>query len=140
VLFRSVLNPFVGRASDRFGRLRPLRFALMAATIVCIGLALADSAVAITVLVIAAAFGFGAMYSPAMALVADRADTVGLPQGLGFGLMNTFWALGLVVGPLLAGAISDRRGDQIPYLIGAALTLATLLATTQPLRRRLATA
>jgi MFS family permease len=135
-----VLNPFVGRASDRYGRLRPLRFALMAATIVCVGLALADGAVAITVLVIAAAFGFGALYSPAMALVADRADTVGLPQGLGFGLMNTFWALGLVVGPLLAGAISDRRGDQIPYLIGAALTLATLVATTQPLRRRLVTA
>ncbi len=134
------LNPFVGRASDRYGRLRPLRFALMAATAVCIGLALADSAAAITALVIAAAFGFGAMYSPAMALVADRAEAVGLPQGLGFGLMNTFWALGLLVGPPLAGAISDRHGDQIPYLIGAALTLATLLATTYPLRRRLVTA
>jgi MFS family permease len=134
------LNPFVGRSSDRFGRLRPLRFALVAATTVCIGLALADSAVAITVLVIAAAFGFGAMYSPAMALVADRAEAVGLPQGLGFGVMNTFWALGLLVGPPLAGAISDRHGDQIPYLVGAMLALATLLATVSPLRHRLVTA
>jgi len=55
-------------------------------------------------------------------------------------VMNTFWALGLLVGPPVAGAISDRHGDQIPYLIGAALALATLLATAYPLRRRLVTA
>ncbi len=133
------LNPIIGRVSDRFGRLLPLRIALAAATIVCLGLAVADSSAAIVALVLAAAFGFGAMYSPAMALVADRADAVGLPYGLGFGLMNTFWALGLLVGPIMAGVISEKHGDQLPYLIGGTLTLATLLATTYPVRRRLAT-
>jgi len=123
------LNPLVGRASDRFGRLLPVRVALAAATFVCLGLALADSSAAIVVLVLAAAFGFGSMYSPAMALVADRAEAVGLSYGLGFGLMNTFWALGLLIGPIVAGAISERHGDHLPYLICGVLALATLLAT-----------
>jgi predicted MFS family arabinose efflux permease len=135
-----VLNPIVGRASDRYGRLRPLRVALTGATLVCVGLALADSSAAIVLLVFGAAFGFGAIYSPAMALVADRAEAAGLAQGLGFGLMNTFWALGLLLGPTIAGAISDRHGDGLPYLIGGTLALLTLLATTRPLRRRLVTA
>ncbi len=131
------LNPLVGHASDRFGRLLPLRAGLVAATLVSAGLAFADSATAIIVLAWAAAFGFGSMYSPAMALVADRAEAAGLAQGLGFGLMNTFWALGLFVAPPAAGALSDAYGDHVPYLIGGLLALVTLLATTRPVRRRL---
>jgi MFS family permease len=135
-----VLNPIVGRASDRYGRLRPLRAALAGATLVCVGLALADSATLIVLLVFAAAFGFGAMYSPAMALVADRAETAGLAQGPAFGLMNTFWALGLLVGPPIAGAISDRHDDGLAYLVGGTLALLTLVVTAHPVRRRLAPA
>jgi MFS family permease len=136
-LVEVALNPFVGRASDRFGRLLPLRVALTAATFACVGLALADSSTAIILLVLGASFGFGSMYSPAMALVADRAEVLGLPYGLGFGVMNTFWALGLLIAPPVAGAISEHHGDQVPYLIAGVLTLATLLATTRPVRRRL---
>ena len=134
------LNPLVGHASDRFGRLLPVRFALVGATGVCLGLALADSSTAIVACTLAAAFGFGAMYSPAMALVADRAEAVSLPFGLAFGLMNTFWALGLLIGPVVAGAISESHGDSLPYLIGGLLALATLIATALPVRRRLVTA
>jgi MFS family permease len=117
--------------------LLPLRAGLAGATVVCAGLAFADSATAIVVLVWAAAFGFGSMYSPAMALVADRAEAAGLPQGLGFGFMNTFWALGLLVAPPAAGALSDAYGDHVPYMIGGLLALTTLLATARPVRRRL---
>ena len=134
------LNPLVGYASDRFGRLLPLRTALAAATVTCVGLALADSSEAIVLLVWAAAFGFGTMYSPAMALVADRAEAAGLAQGFGFGLMNSFWALGLIVAPPFAGALSESHGDHLPYLIGGMLALLTLLGTTRPIRRRLAAA
>lgn len=134
------LNPLVGHASDRFGRLLPLRAGLAAATAVCAGLAFAGSAAAIVVLVWAAAFGFGSMYSPAMALVADRAEAAGLAQGLGFGFMNTFWALGLLVAPPAAGALSDAYGDHVPYMIVGIMALMTLLATTRPVRRRLRTA
>jgi len=134
------LNPLIGRASDRRGRLLPLRMALAGATVTSVGLAMAESTVAIVLLVWVAAFGFGAMYSPAMALVADRAEAAGLAQGFGFGVMNSFWALGLIVGPPVAGALSESYGDYVPYLIGAVLTLLTLLGTARPVRRRLAAA
>jgi MFS family permease len=136
-LVEVALNPFVGRASDRFGRLLPLRLSLTASAFACLGLSLADTSQAIVLLVLAASFGFGSMYSPAMALVADRAEAAGQPHGLGIGLMNTFWALGLLIAPPDAGAISEHQGAHVPYLIGGALTLATLLATTRPIRRRL---
>jgi MFS family permease len=138
--FEVALNPIVGHASDRFGRLLPVRIALGTSTLVCVGLALADVPAGIVLLVWAAAFGFGTMYSPAMALVADRAEAAGLAQGFGFGLMNTFWALGLLVGPPVAGALSESHGQAVPYLIGATLALLTLLATARPVRRRLAAA
>jgi MFS family permease len=135
-----VLNPLVGIASDRRGRLLPLRAALIAASVTWIGLALAESSTAIVLLVWTAAFGLGTMYSPAMALVADRAEAAGLAQGFGFGVMNSFWALGLIVAPPLAGALSESYGDYLPYMIGAVLSVLTLIGTARPVRRRLAAA
>lgn len=136
-LVEVVMNPVLGRASDRFGRLRPLRAALVAGIFVSLGFAVAEAPGAIVALVCASAFGFGGIYSPAMALVADRAEAAGLPQGLGFGLMNSFWAAGLLVGPPVAGVLSERYGDHVPYLVGTALLLATLAASGRTIRRRL---
>jgi MFS family permease len=65
-----------------------------------------------------------------MALVSDRAEAAGLSQAIGFGIMNTAWALGNGTGPALAGAVADAAGDAVPYLIAAALCLVTLLATS----------
>ena len=66
-----------------------------------------------------------------MALVSDRAEAAGLSQAIGFGTINTAWALGNMTGPAAAGAIAEAAGDSVPYLIGAALCLLTLVATTR---------
>jgi MFS family permease len=127
-LVETAVNPLVGRLSDRRGRLVPIRASLAGSIAVGVALALAESPHWIAVLVIAAALAFGGFYTPGMALVADRVDRAGLGQGLGFGLINSAWALGALAGPALGGALADLLGDAAPYLLGAALSATTLAA------------
>ena len=128
-LLETAVNPFLGRFSDRRGRLLPIRVALAASVAVALAFAVADAPWAIALLAVLAAVSFGAFYTPGMALVSDRAETVGLSQAIGFGIMNTAWALGNGTGPALAGVVADHAGDSVPYLVAAALCLVTLLAT-----------
>src|SRR6185312_3286007 len=86
-----VVNPVVGRISDRRGRLLPVRVALAASIAVAIAFALATEPRVVAVLVVAASVTFGGFYTPGMALVSDRADRAGLSQGIGFGVTNTAW-------------------------------------------------
>ena len=124
-----VINPFLGRATDRRGRLLPIRIALAASIAVALLLAGASEPVLIALLVAAAGVTFGSLYTPAMALTSHRADSAGLAQGLAFGIMNTAWALGALLGPSVGGALAESQGDPAPYLVGAGLCAVTLLAT-----------
>ena len=130
-LVEVLLNPFLGRFSDRVGRLLPIRFSLAASVAVAIGLALAtvSGPALIALLVCAAAVSFGSLYTPSMALTSHRAEAVGLAQGLAFGVMNTAWALGELVGPSAGGALADSFGDAVPYLVAGGLCALTLAAT-----------
>jgi MFS family permease len=131
-----VINPVLGRVTDRVGRLLPIRIALGASIVVAVALAASSEPVVIAFLVGAAAISFGAMYTPGMALTSHRAEATGLAQGLAFGIMNTAWALGALIGPAIGGALAEFRGDATPYLVGAVLCGLTLLATQQVATRR----
>jgi MFS family permease len=131
----TAVNPVVGRLSDRRGRLVPIRASLAASVAVGIALALAEEPHWIAVLVIAAAVAFGGFFTPGMALAADRAEHAGLGQALGFGLLNSAWALGALMGPALGGALADALGDAAPYLLGAALCATTLAAIAGRMQR-----
>ncbi|HXG75129.1 MAG TPA: MFS transporter [Gaiellaceae bacterium] len=130
-LLEVVINPLLGRATDRRGRLLPVRVALAASIVVAALLAAAEAPLLVAVLVVAAALSFGGFYTPGMALTSDRAESAGLAQGLAFGVMNSAWALGNLLGPVLGGTLASAVGDPAPYLLGAALCAATLLATQQ---------
>jgi MFS family permease len=80
-------------------------------------------------LTVVAAIAFGGFYTPGMALVSVRAETVGLSQGLGFGIMNSAWALGNMSGPAAGGALADAAGDALPYALAGLLCLVTLAAS-----------
>ncbi|HEX6723891.1 MAG TPA: MFS transporter [Gaiella sp.] len=123
-----VVNPVVGRISDRRGRLLPVRVALVASIAVAVAFAIATEPLVVAVLVVAASVTFGGFYTPGMALVADRAERAGLAQGIGFGVTNTAWAVGALIGPALGGALAEVFGDPVPYLLVAALCAVTLLA------------
>ena len=136
-----VVNPLLGRFSDRRGRLLPVRAALAGSVAVAVAFAIAREPYAVSALTVLAAITFGAFYTPGMALVSDRSELAGLSQAIGFGIMNTAWALGNMSGPFLAGALAEAGGDALPYLLGGALCAVTLAATgtaRAPTRRRVA--
>jgi MFS family permease len=128
-LVEVVLNPLLGRFSDRVGRLIPIRASLFASALAAAALAAASGAVMIAVLICFASISFGSLYTPSMSLASHRAEAVGLAQGLAFGVVNTAWAFGELVGPTAGGALAESAGDAAPYLVGAALCALTLAAT-----------
>ncbi len=122
------VNPLVGRLADRRGLLLPIRVALAAGVVVAGALAATREPALLIVLVCAAAVAWGGFYTPAITLTSHRAEAVGLPQGLAFGVMNSAWAAGNLAGPVAGGAVAHAWGDAVPYLVGGALCLLTLLA------------
>ena len=128
-LVEVVLNPWLGRVTDRVGRLVPIRIALLASVVVAFALAASSEAAIIALLVCAAGISFGSLYTPGMSLTSHRAESAGLAQGLAFGVMNTGWALGEVIGPSAGGALADAYGDAAPYAVGAILCALTFVAT-----------
>ena len=128
-LLETAVNPLLGRFSDRHGRLLPIRAALAASIAVALAFAVARDPLAVTILAALAAVTFGGFYTPGIALVSDRAEVVGLTQGLAFGIMNTAWALGNMTGPSVGGALAEVGGDAVPYVLGALLCALTLVAT-----------
>jgi MFS family permease len=129
------ISPILGRASDRRGRLLPIRAALAASILVATLLAFASEPALIAILIAAAALSFGGFYTPGMALTSHRAETAGLAQGLAFGIMNSAWALGNMTGPVAGGALASAFGDAVPYLLGAMLCALTLLASQRVVSR-----
>jgi predicted MFS family arabinose efflux permease len=128
-LLEVVLNPFLGRFSDRSGRLLPIRIGLLASTAVALAFAATADAALVAMLVCVGTAAFGSLYTPGTSLTSHRAELAGLAQGVAFGVMNTAWALGEVVGPSAGGALADSSGDAVPYLAIACLCGLTLAAT-----------
>jgi predicted MFS family arabinose efflux permease len=78
---------------------------------------------------VVAGIAYGAFWVPGTALLSDGAETAGLDRALGFALLNVAWAPANVVGAMLGGALADAVGDAGPYLLAAALSVATFAAT-----------
>jgi MFS family permease len=125
----TVLNPMLGRLTDRYGRLRPVRAALIGSVAVSVALAATTQPALIAPLVLAAGIAYGAFYTPALALISHGAERAGVAQGLAFGLMNACWGIGALIGPAVGGALAGVAGDSVPYLLVACICLATYVAT-----------
>lgn len=133
-LVEVTLAPLAGRVSDRRGRLAPARLGLWGLVAIALGLAAVDGAFALVALLLCGAVVVSGISTPGMAMVSDEAEASGLSQALGFGTMNSAWALGAMLGPVGAGALANAFGDAIPYLLCAALATGTALLLTPALR------
>ena len=127
----TVLNPVLGRVTDRHGLMTPIRIALAASVVVSIAFAVARSAPAVAVLVVLSGLAYGGFYTPGMALLTDASERRGISAALAFGAMNGAWAAGNVAGPVLGGWLGELAGDALPYLLLAAVCLVSLGATMQ---------
>ena len=122
------LSPLLGRLSDRRGRLVPIRAGLLGSLVVTATLPWIGRGWVLSLLVVAAAAAFGAFWTPAMSLLADRAEALGLDYAYGFALINLAWAPGAAMGAAGGGALARAAGDPTTYMTLCALCALTLAA------------
>jgi len=126
--FEAVLSAWVGRLSDRVGRLRPY---VIGMGISAAGLAVLPAGRALGVVVtllVVMSVGAGLCFTPALAMLSDAAEASGLHQGLAAGLINIAWAAGQVLGSVGAGATASASGDALPCLVVAGMLVVVALA------------
>jgi len=131
----TVISPVAGRVVDRRGVLFPIQLALAAAVPISVGLALGPRPLAYVPLIVLAGAAYGALFTPAFALIAEGAERTGLAQGMAFGLMKAAWATGALVGPVAGGAVAAASGDVVPYLVSAGFCAAALAVVRRAQRR-----
>ena len=116
-LVEAIIGPVVGRWSDRVGRKIPYLAGLvvMAGAILVVGLF--DVLPMLLLGVLLVAFGAGLAFTPASALITDRATNAGLNQGYAAGSSNVAWAGGQMIGAVGAGVLAGIAGYALPALV-----------------------
>ena len=128
--------PFIGRVSDRRGRLLPSVLGVAGGCVAMLVLPWPSTAAGLAVLIILAGPAIGILYTPAMAMLSDGAESFGIAQAFAFALINLAWASGQSVGEAGSARLADAVGDHVPYLILAGACAATLVVLVRQLARR----
>jgi MFS family permease len=123
----AVVNPTVGRFSDRHGTRRLVPTGLLASAAGLVLLQLPGSVPALAAGIVLVGALLGALWVPAMGLLADGAERIGLDHGFAFAYFNLSWAGGFAVGSVAGGALAEASADAVPYSIAAALYLASAI-------------
>jgi predicted MFS family arabinose efflux permease len=123
----AISSPLVGRASDRLGRLAPIRVGLLFAAPILLLIPHPQTAWMVAALIVLAGPAVGASWAPAMALLADGVEARGVNVAMGFSLVNAAWGIGHVIGGAGGGALGDAAGDVTAFAVLAALCLVVAL-------------
>ena len=84
--------------------------------------------------VVCAGISFGSFWTPAMSLLADTSEQLGLSHGWGFAIVNLAWAPGQALGASAGGAIAEATSDKAVYLGLSAICAATLASVVRSRR------
>jgi MFS family permease len=136
----AVASPFVGRLSDRRGRLLPSMVGVAGGAVAMAALPWPQAAWLLWTLVVLAPPVIGMLWAPAMALLSDGAEAFGVAQGFAFSLINLAWATGQTAGAAGSARLADLTGDQVPYLLLAGACAVTLAVLARGRLRRVAAA
>jgi MFS family permease len=120
------LSPLMGRLSDRRGRRYPITIGLVASAVGTALLPWPQAGAVLAVVTVLSASAFGIFWAPAMALLSDSAERIGLDIAWAFALANLAWAPGQALGAAAGGALARATADAVPYLLLCAGCLATL--------------
>lgn len=118
-----VCGPIMGNLSDRFGR-RPVLLGSLAAFAFDYALMGLAPTIAWLFLGRAVAGAAGAVYSPAMAYIADVSAPEKRAQS--FGVMGAAFGLGFIIGPALGGLLGEL-GSRAPFFAAAGLAAINFL-------------
>ena len=127
----AVVSPLAGHVSDRAGRLTPIRAGLLGAVVMAILLPLPGSALLVGVAVVLSFTALATFWAPAMAMLSDAAEQIGLDQALAFSISNLAWSIGHVVGAGGGGAIAEASSRTIPYVLLAVICALTFAAVAR---------
>src|SRR5829696_2377543 len=115
-----------GKATDRHGRIWPLRIGFAGAVLFMLALPLPQVAWVFAIVTTVGCVVTGAVNTPAMTLLSDGIESARLDQGFGFALTNLVWAGGQVVGTVAGGALAGATSDAFVYLALAGICGLTL--------------
>ena len=132
----AAVSPFVGRLSDRHGRIAPVLVALTGSAVLLLLLPVPDDLAVLVALALITAPVIGILWAPASALLSDGAEGVGLDQGYAFALLNLGWAIGQTAGSAGGGALADATSDAVPFALLSLTCLATLAVLLRARQRR----
>jgi MFS family permease len=127
-VLESALGPVTGWLCDRFGTRVPVTVALWAGTAFCVLVTLPHQAVPLIAVLIVGMPFFGSLFTPAAAMVGDSAADLQFNHGISFALTNLTWAAGQAVAASASGALAEATSDAVPYLLLAAVCVATLVS------------
>ena len=124
----ATLSPVMGRVADRRGKRYPITIGLVASAAATVVLPWPQHGAVLAVVTIMAACAFGVFWTPAMSLLTDTSERIGLDVAWGFALANLAWAPGQALGAAAGGTLARATADALPYLLLSGACLATLAA------------
>jgi DHA1 family solute carrier family 18 vesicular amine transporter 1/2 len=131
----AAISPLAGRLIDRRGTLVPAYAGLAGGGVAMALLPWPEQAWLLVVTVMLAGPLIGFLWTPSIALVGEGAEALGVEPGFAFALTNMAWALGQTAGSAGSAGLAQAASDRLPYLLLAALCLATLAVLRRPANR-----
>jgi MFS family permease len=123
-----LVQPLVGRWSDRRGRLRTNRVGLLVGIGVVLAIGWTEDRWPASALVVLALITMGALWGPAMALLSEASEAVGVGLALAAAIMLLAWTSGFIVGSAGGGALAEGVGRSAAYAVVAGALLIALVA------------
>lgn len=120
-LFTVLVQPFVGRWSDKIGRIRPILCGLILMAILLPLPLFFTTVIPWAGVFILFGAAFGAAFTPTLPLIADEVGNE--HQGLAYGFYNSVMCIGLLLGPWLGGQMAGWWGLREPFLLASVFTL-----------------
>ena len=118
----------IGRLVDRRGARLPLCVGLTLTAVLMILLPIPHSAAGLAILATVALGGPLTLYTvPAMSLMTNASEQVGVPIVMATMLLNLAWALGETLGAPAAANIAQATSDAVPLLMLSAIMALTLI-------------
>lgn len=124
----ALLSPFVGKASDTFGRKPVLILSSAAFLVVFTSYALMTQLWQFVIIMIVEGIAWVSIGTGAMAYIADISPMA--ERGRSLGVYEATWNVGWVLGPLTGGLLADSIGFQKTFLAGASIIVVSLIMLT----------